>query len=140
MKHKTDQAFCLFGRWFTFVASLTLICTHNKASLILLSILVVVCMMPNTMFGLLGGMLADRFDQKASMIILDGSAGCVALLFLLYPSIMTLLDSSVHGHSKNPIWFLPAKLISHFTLPVAGASSTTPRSHYQICHQSQLFE
>jgi MFS family permease len=94
----------------------------------ILSILVVVRMLPNTLFGMVGGLLADRYDRRHNMIVLDVLGGVVALAYLLYSDrivwilLCTGLQEVLHGlYEPNRSAILPDLLISSSS----SSSSTT---------------
>jgi MFS family permease len=110
-------------RWFTYVASMSLLRGHGgEGSATILSILVVVRMLPNTLFGMVGGLLADRYDRRQNMIVLDVLGGVVALAYLLYSEsivwilVCTGLQEVLHGlYEPNRSAILPDLLLSSST-------------------------
>ena len=75
------------NRWFTYVASLSAIeqihASHNTTSRTSISILVSLRLLPSALFTSVGGVLADSYDRRTILWILDLLGSLVALLFLL---------------------------------------------------------
>ena len=75
------------GEWFSYVASISCIeqiqSTNNTITRTSISILVSLRLLPNALFTSIGGVLADSYDRKRIMFILDILGAFVALLFLL---------------------------------------------------------
>jgi MFS family permease len=97
------------GEWLTYIASIDFIESQmqksNTASRTAISILVAARLLPNVLLSLFGGTLADSFDRRKSMILLDVCGAICALLFvvayqlesinLIY--LMTFLQESIAG-------------------------------------------
>lgn len=86
--HVMDCMFCsqctishLF-RWFTYVASLSLLKTAHEDSQLLVSLLIVARMAPNTICSFPGGFLADCYNRKVLMVVIDLLSAVVALTYL----------------------------------------------------------
>lgn len=75
------------GEWFTYVATIASIeQIHNSNETISrtsISILVSLRLLPSGLFSSIGGVLADTYDRKQIMFMLDLIGSLVALLFLL---------------------------------------------------------
>jgi len=76
------------GEWFTYVATISCIeeIQHNSNDTISrtsISILVSLRLLPSGLFSSIGGVLADTYDRKQIMFMLDLVGSLVALLFLL---------------------------------------------------------
>ena len=75
------------GEWFSYVASISCIeqiqASNNTVTRTSISILVSLRLLPNALFTSIGGVLADSYDRKRIMFILDILGAFVALLFLL---------------------------------------------------------
>ena len=75
------------GEWFTYVATISCIeHIHNSNDTISrtsISILVSLRLLPSGLFSSIGGVLADTYDRKQIMFMLDLIGSLVALLFLL---------------------------------------------------------
>jgi len=75
------------GEWFTYVATISCIeQIHNSNGTISrtsISILVSLRLLPSGLFSSIGGVLADTYDRKQIMFMLDLLGSLVALLFLL---------------------------------------------------------
>jgi len=89
------QLFSQIGDQFLFIAALSLI-NHFTASPLALSGLALAISIPQLIFGLLGGVLVDRFDRKRLLIVSDVLRALVILpvvlvnqrshLWMLYPA------------------------------------------------------
>jgi MFS family permease len=102
----------------------------GQGSATILSILVVVRMLPNTLFGMVGGLLADRYDRRRNMIVLDVLGGIVALAYLLYSDsivwilLCTGLQEVLHGlYEPNRSAILPDLLLSSSTTTVTTTTT-----------------
>ncbi|KAL7535651.1 hypothetical protein ACHAWF_005222 [Thalassiosira exigua] len=85
------------GEWFTYVASISAIeqiqSSNDTMSRTSISVLVSLRLLPNALFTSIGGVLADSFDRRDVMWMLDVVGALVALLFLLayhWKSILAL--------------------------------------------------
>eukprot|EP00581_Thalassiosira_minuscula_P014752 CAMPEP_0183721264 /NCGR_PEP_ID=MMETSP0737-20130205/13593_1 /TAXON_ID=385413 /ORGANISM="Thalassiosira miniscula, Strain CCMP1093" /LENGTH=530 /DNA_ID=CAMNT_0025951243 /DNA_START=101 /DNA_END=1693 /DNA_ORIENTATION=+ len=74
------------GEWFTYVASIATIerihQSHNTTSRTSISILVSLRLLPNALLTSVGGVLADSYDRRVILMILDCLGSLVAWLFL----------------------------------------------------------
>jgi hypothetical protein len=75
------------GEWFTYVASIAAIEQINSSnegvSRTSISILVILRLLPSSLFASIGGVLADSHDRRTMMFILDGIGAIVAWLYVL---------------------------------------------------------
>lgn len=75
------------GEWFTYVATISCIeqihTSNDTISRTSISILVSLRLLPSGLFSSIGGVLADTYDRKQIMFMLDLLGSLVALLFLL---------------------------------------------------------
>ena len=71
------------GEWLTYLASLSMLDSGADFNRISIAILVVCRMLPTTLFSPVGGILADSYDRRRIMIVLDFIGAAVAFLFLL---------------------------------------------------------
>ena len=96
----------MLGEWLTYVASMAMIENGNEnIGKLAISGLVVVRLLPTVIWAPLGGVLADSYDRKRNMILLDILAACISVLFylanrmqslaLLY--VATFLQQSIAG-------------------------------------------
>ncbi|MGG1664152.1 MFS transporter [Brevibacillus sp. NRS-1366] len=69
------------GDWFNSVAVLSLLLEITGTAMAV-GITLALRTLPHLVFGPLGGMLADRFNRKAVMIVCDLARGVIALMFL----------------------------------------------------------
>lgn len=75
------------GEWLSYVASIAAIeqihSSSGRISRTSISILVIIRLLPSSLFAPIGGSLADSFDRRKIMIILDGLGAVVAWLYVL---------------------------------------------------------
>ena len=75
------------GEWLSYVASIAAIeqihSSSGSISRTSISILVIIRLLPSSLFAPIGGSLADSFDRRKIMIILDGLGAVVAWLYVL---------------------------------------------------------
>lgn len=75
------------GEWLSYVASIATIeqihSSNGGISRLSISILVILRLLPSSLFASIGGVLADSYDRKTIMFILDEIGALVAWLFVL---------------------------------------------------------
>jgi len=75
------------GEWLSYVASIAAIeqihSSSGSISRISISILVIIRLLPSSLLAPVGGVLADSFDRRMIMFILDGVGAVVAWLYVL---------------------------------------------------------
>ena len=74
------------GEWLTYVASIAAIeeihSSNNEISRTSISILVILRLLPNSLFAPIGGALADSFDRRTIIFILDVTGALVVWLYV----------------------------------------------------------
>lgn len=79
------------GDWFDFFA-LQIIFAHNfNASPLAISLLMIVYMLPNVLFGAFAGMIVDRFNQKWLMFFTDFICGFITLALVFSNGVVMAL-------------------------------------------------
>ena len=89
------------GEWLTYIATIDFI-EDQSSSLsssdedesqhrTLISILVVIRLLPNVLFSAVGGSLADAFDKRYTMILLDVCGAMSAMLFIVAYHLRSIL-------------------------------------------------
>lgn len=78
-----DSILFLFYRWLTYVASMSFLEEHENGSSVAVALLVTLRLLPSVLIGPLGGILADQYDRKIVMVLLDLLSALVALLYAL---------------------------------------------------------
>ena len=74
------------GEWLTYIATIDFIEDQSSSQQYhrtLISILVVIRLLPNVLFSAVGGSLADAFDKRYTMILLDVCGAMSAMLFIV---------------------------------------------------------
>jgi MFS family permease len=76
-----------WGEWLTYVASIATIeqihTSNGSISRTSISILVILRLLPTSLFAPIGGTLADSYDRRKIMFILDGMGALVVWLYVL---------------------------------------------------------
>jgi len=89
-KIKIFVVFDEFRRWFTYIASISIIEALHPSSYLRITILIILHQIPNLFISAFGGILADSRDRRNSMITLDFLGSIVALLYLLVLKLESL--------------------------------------------------
>src|ERR1044072_1543645 len=79
----SGQVISELGNWFNFIAALGLVRSVSNAAPEVTTIILIVRLIPFTLFAPLAGALVDRWSRRAVMITSDLLRVLVALAFLL---------------------------------------------------------
>lgn len=75
------------GEWMTYIASISAIeqihASNSKVSRLSISFLAILRLLPNALFASVGGVLADSYDRRTILLVLDLIGAAVALVYIL---------------------------------------------------------
>ena len=121
------------GDWLIRIANLIVV-QEWAGTGVALSHLVICSLLPKAVFAPVGGMLADRYDRRHLMVLLDALAGVVALGFLValhYKSVEILFVITALRSGLSAIYYpvtyglLPLMVPNNQDLQYAGTLATS---------------
>ncbi|KAL7451364.1 hypothetical protein ACHAWC_003201 [Mediolabrus comicus] len=75
------------GEWLTYIASISAIeqihASNSKVSRLSISVLAILRLLPNALFASVGGVLADSYDRRTILFVLDLIGAAIALVYIL---------------------------------------------------------
>ena len=75
------------GEWMTYIASISAIekihASNSNVSRLSISFLAILRLLPNAVFASVGGVLADSYDRRTILFVLDLIGAAIALVYIL---------------------------------------------------------